>query len=81
MTKSETVKSNPVRCMMCRRTTVDKGDGVSILMGEYRENENQTSSFIFEVEPEAYIISVCSECADVFERLFHRLVDPDSPHP
>lgn len=81
MAKSETVKSNPVRCMMCRRTTVDKDDGVSILMGEYRENENQTNRFSFEVEPEAHIVSVCSECADVFERLFHRLVDPDTPHP
>ena len=79
--KKQESAGNEIYCSMCRRTTVDKGDGVSILMGEYRENENQTSSFSCEVEPEGYIVSVCSECADVFKRLFHRLVDPDTPHP
>ena len=77
MTISKLIERRPLYCMMCSRTTPDAG-GSTILMGKCRVNEEKE---LLEVDPESFIVTVCSECADVFERLLHRFVTPDVPHP
>jgi hypothetical protein len=87
--KNRKSAGNEIHCSMCRRTTGSKC--YQILLSESLEPvikdrrgkyvpAGDEGSDCFVGVAEAYIPIVCDECADVFETLFHRFVDPDSPH-
>lgn len=87
--KKQKSAGNEIYCSMCRRTTDSKSyqillsDGLEPVIKDRRgkyvpAGDEGTDCFVGTAE--AYIPTVCSECADVFETLFHRFVDPNSPH-